>query len=107
MSEQADGISWTALLSVLERLKSKNRNPENQWYHGWNAAIQCLINDINSRSRSTTPVAVSEGERDIRTRLESIAEPWICVEEKPCEEAVPVHWNEMITALAAAEQRSK
>lgn len=44
------GITWSALLGVLERLRSKNRNPENQWYHGWNAAIQCLINDINSRS---------------------------------------------------------
>jgi hypothetical protein len=33
--------------------------------------------------------------------IEAVAQPWICVEEKPCEEAVPVHWDEMITALAA------
>lgn len=33
--------------------------------------------------------------------VEAVAQPWICVEEKPCEEAVPVHWQEMITALAA------
>ena len=46
------GITWSALLAVLERLKSKTRNPEAEWYHGWNAAIQCLINDINGRSRS-------------------------------------------------------
>ena len=45
-----DGISWTALLAVLERLKSKTRNPDAEWYHGWNAAIQCLINDINARA---------------------------------------------------------
>lgn len=47
------GISWTALLAVLERLRSKNRNPDNEWYHGWNAALQCLINDINARSAAT------------------------------------------------------
>lgn len=51
-----DGISWTALLACLERLRSKTRNPEAEWYHGWNAAIQCLINDINARSR---PAAAS------------------------------------------------
>lgn len=33
---------------------------------------------------------------------ESIAEPWICVEEKPCEETVAVHWEELLTAFAAA-----
>lgn len=50
------GISWTALLAVLERLRSKNGNPDNQWYHGWNAAIQCLINDINARSAAAAAV---------------------------------------------------
>jgi hypothetical protein len=35
-----------------------------------------------------------------RELIEAVAMPWICVEEKPCEEAVPVHWEEMITALA-------
>lgn len=54
----ADGISWTALLSCLERLRSKNRNPDADWYNGWNAAIQCLINDINSRATSS-PVSPS------------------------------------------------
>lgn len=52
------GISWSALLAVLERLRSKNRNPDNQWYHGWNAAIQCLINDVNARRSS--PVSPSQ-----------------------------------------------
>lgn len=52
-----NGISWSALLDVLERLRSKNRNPANEWYHGWNAAIQCLINDINSRVRVVDGVA--------------------------------------------------
>lgn len=33
--------------------------------------------------------------------VDAVATPWICVEEKPCEEAVAVHWEEMITALAA------
>lgn len=54
-----DGISWTALLSVLERLRSKNRNPDSEWYHGWNAAIQCLINDVNARAATSPPVAPS------------------------------------------------
>lgn len=49
-----EGISWSALLAVLERQKSKNRNPNNEWYHGWNAAIQCLINDIAAR-KPTVP----------------------------------------------------
>lgn len=45
-----EAISFTALLSVLNRLKSKNRNPERRWYLGWNAALDCLINDINARN---------------------------------------------------------
>lgn len=53
----ADSITFTALLGVLERLRSKCRNPENQWYHGWNGAIQCLINDINARSVTPTVAA--------------------------------------------------
>lgn len=57
---QQDGISWSALLASLERLRSKNRNPANEWYHGWNAAIQCLINDINARSVSASRVEKRE-----------------------------------------------
>lgn len=34
--------------------------------------------------------------------LETIASPWICIEEKPCEETVAVHWDELIAALAVA-----
>lgn len=49
------GISWASLRGVLERLRSKNRNPNNEWYHGWNAAIQCLINDIDARKVSADP----------------------------------------------------
>lgn len=56
---EGDGISWAALLTVLERLRSKNRNPDNQWYHGWNAAIQCLVNDINARAATTPPAATA------------------------------------------------
>lgn len=55
-----DGISWSALLAVLERLKSKTRNPDAEWYHGWNAAIQCLINDINARSAAAATAAPVE-----------------------------------------------
>lgn len=33
--------------------------------------------------------------------VEAVATPWICAEEKPCEEAIAVHWDEMITALTA------
>lgn len=53
------------------------------------------------------PAGDDEGEADARLRLESIAEPWICTEEKPCEEAVSVHWDEMITALVAANRGRK
>lgn len=58
-----DGISWSALLGVLERLRSKNKNPEADWYNGWNAAIQCLINDINSRV-ATTVAPVEQSDAD-------------------------------------------
>lgn len=37
-----------------------------------------------------------------REPIESVAEPWICVEERPCEEAVAVHWEEMLTSLTEA-----
>lgn len=60
-----DGISWTALLACLERLRSKTRNPDAEWYHGWNAAIQCLINDVNARSLSpVSPFPTPEQETD-------------------------------------------
>ena len=49
----------------------------------------CSEGSLPSRSRS---------HRDL---VEAVAMPWICVEEIPCEEAVPVHWEEMITALSA------
>lgn len=61
VAQTVDGISWSALLSALERLRSKNRNPDNEWYHGWNAAIQCLINDINSRSATASAVTPTVG----------------------------------------------
>jgi hypothetical protein len=45
--------------------------------------------------------------------IEAVAMPWMCIEEKPCEETMPVHWDELITALTGAlttarqeEQRS-
>lgn len=38
--------------------------------------------------------------------IDVIAQPWICVEEKPCEEAVAVHWEEMIAALATGLNRA-
>lgn len=34
--------------------------------------------------------------------LESVAEPWICVEERACEETVAVHWEELLTAISGA-----
>ena len=34
--------------------------------------------------------------------VRAIAEPWICVEDKPCEETVVVHWEELLTSLSAA-----
>lgn len=45
----------------------------------------------------------SEAERETtKALIEAIASPWICVEDKPCEETVAVHWEELITALSAA-----
>jgi hypothetical protein len=52
-----DVITFTALIEVLKRLRSKNRNPDREWYEGWNAAIDCLIHDAESRT------AVSSSER--------------------------------------------
>lgn len=54
---EGDGVSWATLLACLERLRSKNKNPEADWYNGWNAAIQCLINDINSRAAASSPAS--------------------------------------------------
>jgi hypothetical protein len=45
-----DVITFTALIEVLKRLRSKNRNPDREWYEGWNAAIDCLIHDAESRT---------------------------------------------------------
>lgn len=47
--QQGDSIALAALRSVLERLRSKNANPNNDWYVGWNAALDCLIHDIDAR----------------------------------------------------------
>lgn len=65
------GISFDTLLAVLDRLKSKNQNqnPERQWYVGWNAALDCLINDINARAVAPLPAppdadVLSTTERD-------------------------------------------
>jgi hypothetical protein len=52
-----DVITFTALIEVLKRLRSKHRNPNREWYEGWNAAIDCLIHDAESRT------AVSSSER--------------------------------------------
>lgn len=41
-------IPKDTLLAVLNRLKSKNRNPEREWYLGWNAALDCLTHDIEN-----------------------------------------------------------
>jgi hypothetical protein len=51
-------------------------------------------------ARADLPCATADSlDKDL---IDAIAQPWICVEEKPCEEAVAVHWEEMITALVAA-----
>lgn len=57
------GISFNALLAVLARLKSENRNPERQWYLGWNAALDCLTNDINARNSAPLPAPPVEPPR--------------------------------------------
>lgn len=67
------------------------------------AAIDSLL---ELRSAPAVPVVVGEGEQDATARIEAIAQPWICVEDKPCEDAVAVHWDEMIAALVGAFQRS-
>ena len=50
--ELRDSISFTALIQVLERLRSKNKNPNRKWYEGWNAAIDCLLNDAKARAHA-------------------------------------------------------
>lgn len=58
-----------------------------------------LADVLEAEHGKATRAATAEA-RD-KELIEAVAQPWICVEGKPCEEAVPVHWDEMITALAA------
>lgn len=46
-------------------------------------------------------VAIVTNSKDDKELIEAVAAPWICVEEKSCEETVAVHWEEVVTALAA------
>jgi hypothetical protein len=50
-------IARTALLGVLKRLRSKHKSP-NQWYEGWNAALDCLVHDLNAAT--SIPAGVPE-----------------------------------------------
>lgn len=65
-------ISFVALLGVLNRLKSQNRNPERDWYLGWNSALDCLINDINARQSSEASLTVNVPENGQAAK----PEPW-------------------------------
>ncbi len=55
-----ESITLVALVGVLERLRSKHKTP-NQWYEGWNGAIDCLIRDAKAaiNQPTTTPAPES------------------------------------------------
>lgn len=55
-------ITKSALLSVLERLRTKNRNLNRDWYVGWDAAIQCLIGDVTAAAVSPSGAGGDEAE---------------------------------------------
>lgn len=67
----------------------------------------CTRRELIASSQSAPPApderdkAVAQDDDDLAW-VAAIAMPWICVEAKPCEETVAVHWSEMLTAMAAA-----
>lgn len=70
-------ITFTALIEALERLRSKNRNPNREWYNGWNAAIDCLIGD--AKAAIAPPAAAPQDE--------------IATAEDGAEREVVFHWG--------------
>jgi len=70
--ELRDSISFTALIQALERLRSKHKTP-NQWYEGWNAAIDCLLHDAKARAHAPVPEGMTVDDL-IRAYLSAIEE---------------------------------
>lgn len=68
-------ITFVELIGVLERLRSKHKTP-NQWYEGWNAAIDCLIRDATAAT--TPPPATSEQCTECRHKFCSDCEEACC-----------------------------
>jgi len=95
-----DALEWAAQW-IEDTLRNGPETNERTIEFGRNMAMTFRAAKL---SGADLPRATAEA--DDKELIEAVAQPWICVEDKPCEEAVPVHWDEMVTALAANALRA-
>lgn len=100
-------IPKDTLLAVLNRLKSKNRNPEREWYLGWNAALDCLTHDIEASGQPTESAlrgnnSAGAVESSCPHLHPSINKPSTCMD---CGEPVSVTSDEVVDTIAEIRAR--